>query len=185
MELDMTPVTIGPYTFTLTKNTLRGDNARRVLLREYFRYLEGPNFETLLDEIGFQGAADPYYFDIVGCTVAIDNDPKHPVLRDLLTRPQAWEDLYYSMPDDTRMQQLVAAIEEARRLNPHWYVEALVSTDDPDAKTMKAGVAALDPNNESDEPGPSQEQMGEAIERLTAKATKEAAEKGFLDRTKS
>jgi hypothetical protein len=175
---------IAGYTFNLGENTERQERGRRTLLNSKNRILYGKDspYPTPLDRRAALESLDPFYADIVGACRAIDGNPEHPKLLEFISSPLVWDDFFWKNYD-TDLEQFIEAIRYTQELHQSlWYPKPQVTDEDaPEAaEVLKQTLAAIDPDNPSDELPPDTEEIMQAVqERANAAAEKRGED--FLD----
>lgn len=174
---------IAQYTFTLGANTERQERGRKTLVSAKNRVLYGPNnpFASPLDRTSALESFNPFYTDIIGSCRAIDGDPEHPKLIEFLARPLTWDDFYWENYE--HLNQFVDAVQYAQELHGElWYPKPQVSDEDaPEAaEILKQALAAIDPDNPSDETPPDTAEIMQAVQERNDAAAEKRGE-DFLE----
>lgn len=180
MNTDTEDFVIAGHTFTLGINTVRLERGRTALKIASDRYLNATEFESETVHASAVKAMDPFYHDIVGCTRAIDGDPKHALLRSFIYEPRAWDDFYWDNID--HYYSFVAAAVWAQEHNPDWYPKPQITDeDDPEAAQVIANtLASLDLDSTDDVEQPDSEEIKEAVQRR-ADLAKDKRDESFLE----
>jgi hypothetical protein len=175
---------IAGYKFALGENTERQERGRKTLINQRNRLLYGNStpFASPLDRKGALESLIPFYSDIVGACRGINGDPEHSLLLDFLSDPLKWDDFYWEHID-TDYQAFFDAVRYTQELHQDiWYPKPQVTDEDaPEAAAvLKQALAAIDPDNPSDEPPPDTAEIMQAVQERNDAAA-EKRDEDFLE----